>query len=377
MKNQFKVLFVYIACLIALPVSGLTLRSGATVDVLTDEVIDDDLIAFGRQVNIKGKINGDLFAFAQQVYVSGEVGGTIVSAGSLVDIGAKTSRSVWAAGGNVQLSGIVANNALLCGGTLNADKASQVGKDLIAFGGQFNLAGSVGRQVRGGVGVLTMSGKAGRVDIASDETNIGAQAEIGGDLIIRGEKPPVIEAGAKIAGEQRYTPGEKAKRSRGARISVFTILMFLASLLVGFILIAGSSRFTRRIVDELFGRPWRSLGIGFAVLVAGPVAIIILLVIMVGIPLSVFGFFTYVVLLYLSSIFIGLAVGEKIIRLLKKEGDISQYASLALGTSVLFLVGLVPWIGFVVKMLVVVFGMGMLAVGITGLLKEARSNGLL
>jgi hypothetical protein len=359
------------------PVFSLTLRSGASVDVLADEVIDDDLIAFGRQVNIKGKVNGDLFAFAQQVYVSGEVGGTIVSAGSLVDISAKTSRSVWAAGGNVQLSGTVVNNALLCGGTLNADKANQVGKDLIAFGGQFNLAGSVGRQVRGSVGVLTMSGKAGRVDIASDKTNIGAQAEIGGDLVIRGEKPPVIEAGAKIAGEKRYTPEGKAKRSRGARISVFTILMFLASLLVGFILIAGSSRFTRRVVDTLYRQPWRSLGIGFAILVAGPVAIVILLVIMVGIPLSVFGFFTYVVLLYLSSIFIGLAVGEKIIRLFKKEGDISQYASLALGTSVLFLVGLVPWIGFAVKLLIVVFGMGALAVGITGLLKETRTGGLL
>jgi hypothetical protein len=153
--------------------------------------------------------------------------------------------------------------------------------------------------------------------------------------------------------------------------------MFLASLLVGFILIALSPRFARRITDTLYCRPWLSLGIGFAILVGGPVAAVILLVIMVGIPMSVFGFFAYVVLLYLSSIFIGLAVGEKIIRLFKKEGGISQYAALALGTTVLFLVGLIPWIGFAVKMLVVVFGMGMLAVGITGLLKEARTNGLL
>jgi len=377
MRKTLKILFVFIACLLAFPVFGLTLRSGTSVDVLADEVVDDDLVAFGRQISIKGKINGDLIAFAQQVFVSGEVLGSIISCGSVVDIGAKSSRSVWAAGGNVRVSGSVANNALLCGGTLNADKASLVGKDLIAFGGQLGLAGVIGRQVRGSVGTLTLDGKAGSVDINADETNVGSGAEIAGDLVVRGEKAPVIATGARIAGENRFVPAAKAKKSRGGGISVFTILMFLASLLVGFILVAGSSRFTRRIMDTLFQRPWSSLGIGFAVLFAGPVAVIILLVIMVGIPLSLFGLFAYLTLLYLSSIFVGLAIGERIIRLFKKTGDISQYLSLVVGAAVLFLVGLVPWIGFIVKLLTAVFGLGMLASGITGILKEIRTSGLL
>jgi len=377
MRKTLKILFVFIACLLAFPVFGLTLRSGTSVDVLADEVVDDDLVAFGRQISIKGKINGDLIAFAQQVFVSGEVLGSIISCGSVVDIGAKSSRSVWAAGGNVRVSGSVANNALLCGGTLNADKASLVGKDLIAFGGQLGLAGVIGRQVRGSVGTLTLDGKAGSVDINADETNVGSGAEIAGDLVVRGEKAPVIATGARIAGENRFVPAARAKKSRGGGISVFTILMFLASLLVGFILVAGSSRFTRRIMDTLFQRPWSSLGIGFAVLFAGPVAVIILLVIMVGIPLSLFGLFAYLTLLYLSSIFVGLAIGERIIRLFKKTGDISQYLSLVVGAAVLFLVGLVPWIGFIVKLLTAVFGLGMLASGITGILKEIRTSGLL
>jgi len=377
MKNYLLWAFIFIVGVMARPGSGLTVRSGPSVDIPAGTVIDDDLIAFGRQVNIKGKVNGDLIAFAQQVSVDGEITGSIVSAGSTVEIRAASSRSVWAAGGNVQVSGIIANNVLLFGGTLLADQAAQIGKDLIAFGGQFNLAGAVGRQVRGGVGTLNLTGKVGSVDLNSDETNIGAAAEINGDLVIRGEKAPVIAPGAKIAGEQKFIAAAQAKKSRGPRLPIFKILMFLASLLVGCILIALSSRFTRRIMDALIKKPWQSLGVGFAVLVGGPVAIAILLMIMVGIPLSIFGVFLYLTLFYVSSIFVGLVVGERVIRFVRKTGDISQYASLVLGMAVLFLVGMIPWIGFIVKLATVIFGMGMVAVGHVGLMKEAKENGLL
>jgi len=205
-------------------------------------------------------------------------------------------------------------------------------------------------------------------------------------LVLEGEVEPTIEEGARITGETRVkkssVEGEEAFAFAFAPFIAFFIafmkvVCFIAKIIVGVILIALCGKFVRRIMDTLTSKPWSCLGWGFLGLVVIPVAVMILFVILVGFPFAFFGIYVYTILFYLSSIFVGLVVGEKIIQLFKKEGEISQYLSFIVGIIVIFVLGLIPVLGVIIKLAVLLFGVGMLLLGSWYLLREIKEKKLI
>jgi hypothetical protein len=105
--------------------------------------------------------------------------------------------------------------------------------------------------------------------------------------------------------------------------------------------------------------PWKSLAVGFAVLVAAPVAAVILIVTLVGLPLGLALMALYVLVLLLG-LFVGATwLGSMGARLLR--GDASRgrmLLSLLVGVLVLALLALVPMLGPIVEALAVILGIG-------------------
>ena len=62
--------------------------------------------------------------------------------------------------------------------------------------------------------------------------------------------------------------------------------------------------FHKKIINKTIKKSfWKSLGIGFLILVAVPIASVILLVTVIGIPLAVIAVLAYVILLIVSRVF--------------------------------------------------------------------------
>ena len=61
-------------------------RSGDSVVIGPDEVVDDDLYVTANNVVIDGTIRGDLVAFGQNITVDGTVEGDLIAAGRSVEI---------------------------------------------------------------------------------------------------------------------------------------------------------------------------------------------------------------------------------------------------------------------------------------------------
>jgi hypothetical protein len=200
------------------------------------------------------------------------------------------------------------------------------------------------------------------------------------------ESEPVIEEGATILGETTF---EKPEEKEGGEflyaiapmVAIFftfvRIVLFIAKVIVGVLLIALFSQCVRRIMDTLISKPWKSLGVGFLGLIMIPIASVIMFVLLIGYPLGVVGIYTYSVLLYTASIFVGLVVGEKILQLFKKEGAISLYLSFIVGYVILRILGLIPILGFVIRIFVLLFGAGALLLGGWHLMKEMRAKKLI
>lgn len=381
---------IWIVCFICVmlcttPVFGLIIRSGDDIEIKVDEVIDDDLIAFGQSVSVKGIVNGDIYAFGQEVEIFGDITGTVFCGASTVDIDAQINGSIWVGAGKVTIAGNVYNNVLIFGGTLNVEENTRVGNDLIVYGGKVKVAGEVDGSIKGGMGTFVMSGKSSNVNINADKITIKSGTLISGDLVVESGQEPTIEEGAEILGEIKLESIEEVEEEVAFAIApllalllvVFKIIVFVTKIIVGIVLILLSKKYIRRLMNTMLSKPWHCLGWGFVGLIVIPVVIVILFSIIIGSPLAVLGVYVYTIIFYLSSIFAGLIIGEKVIRLFKKEGDVSLYLSFIVGMIILFVLGLVPVFGFIVKIIVLLFGSGMVLYGTWNLIREMKAKELI
>lgn len=366
------------------PGFALTVRGGDNVIIEAEETIDDDVIAFAQSVTVHGIVTGDLIAFASDIQVTGVVGGTIIAGAATVDIDAIGVKSVWIGAGQAKLSGNIDKNAVLAGGDLLLRENGVVGKDLIAYGGKFNVKGAVDGMIKGSVGEFTLTGSSGAVDINAEEASIQATARVDGDLIIQSETEPSVDEGAYVGGDIQFKQVEEEEKSIFALapviafiITIIKFAVFIAKILVGLVLISISRVYVRRIMDTLIQKPWHSLGWGFIGVIAIPIGIVFLFAVLVGYPFAVFGIYVYTILFFLSSIMVGLVLGERIIKLFKKKGDVSMYVSLLLGLVVLGIIDFIPVLNIIVKIFVILFGVGMVLIGTWNLLKGMRKEKLI
>ncbi len=372
--------------ILVLPSYALTSRTGESATVGAEDIIEDDIILLGQNIDIAGTVIGDVYAFGQSVEITGEVGGSVFTGGANIVIDPRSVHSVWAAGGSIEILGTVIRNAVLTGGTICICENASVGKDLGVYGGKLSVEGSVNGTLRGSVGEFTLSGSSGRVKITADEATLKSSASIMGDMILTSVNDPIIEEGAMISGEQKLLRPEAKESGKmfaalapmlALFFTMIKIVAFIAKIIVGILLIALCQKYVRRIMDTLIGKTWQSLGWGFLGVVVGPVAIVILFFVIIGFPLGIFFTYVYSVLWYLASIFVGLVIGERIIKLFKKQGEISLYFSFITGIVILFLVGFIPILNFLVRVFTLLFGFGAVAMGTWYLLKDMRTKEIL
>jgi hypothetical protein len=375
---------VVIAVIIT-PVHALVIRRDQSVEIPATEVIDDDLIAFGNTVDIKGTVTGNVCAFAQTVNVSGDIGGLLFIGAANANINAKNVQTVWAMGGNVDIAANVARNLILLGGSLSVNADAQTGKDLRAYGGNLTVNGVVNGTIKGGVGTFLLAGKSGSIEIKADKTRIKSTAVISGDFHLTSKSKPEIDEGATIRGEMsvREIEPEEAKPFFLAfapllafLAAMIKIIVLISKIIVGILLIALFQKYVRRVMDTLTKQTWKSLGWGFLGVIVVPVAAVVLFVTLIGYPLGVLALFAYSILLYISSIFIGVVVGEKVIQLFRKGGGVSLYFSFIIGMLILFVVSFIPILNFLIRIFVILFGFGATMLATWQLVKDMRKKEL-
>ncbi len=384
MKYLSWIVCIVVFVMLVSPANALIVRRGETVEVAVDEVIDDDLVAFANNVAIKGVVTGNVCAFAQTVNVSGDIGGSLFIGAANSNINARSVQTVWAAGGNLNVSGNVTKNVILAGGSLNIEANAIIGKDLHAYGGNFAADGNVSGAIKGAVGKFVMAGKSSRVKIRADKARIKSTAVISGDFHLTSESKPEIDDGATIGGELsvREIEEEEAKPFFFAvapllafLFGVIKVIIWISKIIVGIMLIALCQKYVRRVMDTFIKQPWKSLGVGFLGFIVIPVAAAVLFATLIGYPLGVLALYIFSILCYVSSIFVAVILGEKVIQIFNKGRDVSLYLSFVVGMFILLVVGFIPVLNFLVRIFVILFGFGMIILATWHLAKDMREKG--
>lgn len=343
-------------------------RNGETVTVDADEVIDGMLFATGNTVVINGQIAGDVICAGRDITITATVDGDIICAGQnlTIDTDAIILGDIRAAGQNLDLSGLVERNMTLAGQRININNA-QVDGEVSAAAQDIIQSGLIGSGLYAAAQKLTINGQVDREAKAMVENMVlGPKSFINGSLNYVSQSELTRPESARISGKitrsrpENYARGDMPKVgssfARGLSVAGFFMIFFWIGLsLLMVILFPDLFKRTNQVLSV---RPVYTAVVGIFSLIVTPVVLIFIMMTIIGIPLSLFGFMIFMILVLVSRIFIAVYAGTKIADRLKVKGDNYLAWSALIGVLVLWIVFKIPVLGAIANMLAVLLGMG-------------------
>lgn len=330
------------------------------------ETHDGTLVVSGNTVNVDGVVAGDVLAFSRRVTIRGEVQGNVITVARQLEIPGHVRGSVHTASGRTHVAGTVDENlyaltevfTLAGSGSIRRDGAvlaegavleGSVGRDLFLGGDRSELRGPVGRNVTAWIENLTL------LDGARVDGDVTAMMPEGHEI--------EVSSGARVAGEVVAQEVSMRHGGRMARYSepgfyVWLAVNLAAAFVVGLLLhLLLPAVFDVRV--ETTGAFFRSLGLGFVVLVAMPAALLLCAITLVGIPVALMGLALYLASLYVGSIVVAGLIGIAMVHP-RGEGWGPFGLALLAGLALTFVAANTPLVGILVKGVVVLLGLGLL-----------------
>ncbi|HCJ52767.1 MAG: hypothetical protein A2898_01570 [Candidatus Kerfeldbacteria bacterium RIFCSPLOWO2_01_FULL_48_11] len=367
-----KKIFILVLILISIPLVafGVT-KSQDTVFVAADETIDENLFAYGSTVTVDGTVNGDLIAIAQTVRVSGHVAGDILVLASDVTLNGTVGGSVRALGQSIDIGGMVARNVSVAGNNIMIASNADIGWSMTSAASATDIQGTVHGNVLGYGGNMTVTGTIlGNATLTTDAVSVitlQPTAAIEGDLTYTAEKEIITRKGAEVLGATTHHLPTKNIKDVKALMSSFGFMVKLLSwfglLFVGVLLVSLFPSQLIAIGEDARRRPWHTIAYGLLAILLTPIVAILLFLSIVGIPTGFILITLYFVVMYGSRIVTGAMLGNFIIAKFRKTEGLPLW-SMLLGTTLIVLASLLPYIGWIFSISSVLFGVGALVIKI-------------
>lgn len=350
--------------------------AGGNVDVAAD--VTGDVIAAGGQVDVDSSVDGDVIAAGGSVQVGRDVTGYVVVAGGSVSLVGRVGGQVRAAGGSVEVAADIGGPLRAAGGFVEVVEGVQVSGDTALAGGEVRMGGILAGNLEIEAEEAVISGTVnGNVRIAADEVRLTPQARINGSLTYESPRPARIAEGAVVLGGTQHIETEAEGPPLWTLILgplAAGLVLVLGLWIVGAVAAAVFPVLSRQVTENVAMRPWASLFLGFALLVTVPAAVLVLFITVLGAPLGVVVLMLYPLLLLAGYLTGAQFVGEAGAYLVGYRGRPPygwRIVFLLVALVVLAFIGLIPWLGNLVLLVVSVLGIGAVGLRVAGLHQPA------
>jgi hypothetical protein len=333
-----------------------------------NEIIEGDYFAAGDIVEVYGTIQGDAYIAGGQVIIDGNIEGDLLVAGGTITINGSIAQDVRAAGGQINIDSSIGKNATILGGNIDISGEELPG-NLVLGVGSANLNSPISGNIKGAAGNVNISNAVGgNIELATGTLRLSPQASVGGNLTYWSEEEAMISDSATVSGtvtmqkvpnnmtEVDYQSEQKIKDTFKSLGYVARFISVLSAFIVGVLLTALYPNYLKKVSTTLKDSPWKSLGVGFAALVLTPIAFIILLTTVIGIPLGLILLAFYFIYLYLAKVAVSFWAGSIIIK--KANITFKNWYALAIGLIAYLLLTIIPVVKGFVSFATVLFGLG-------------------
>jgi hypothetical protein len=371
--------------------------------VTINGTVEGDLVTGAQSVTINGSVEGDVMAFAQSVVVNGTIGDDLRSGAAAMQIGPDAK---------------LGDDLLFGGASLEAKDGSSIGGDIVVGGGQVLVAGDTEGNILAGTAAFELSGNVdGNVTAYVDSSSgdegmppmsygpsmnisipyvapgitIDKAASIGGDLSYSAYNdmtfPAGVVAGETLRVEPTYdTSYEHPAPPTPTQMAGFWALDLLRTIItltaIGLLFGWLFPNFLGAAEYKLQTETWPSLGWGVVAYAAFYFGLLVVFTAMI-IGAIIFGFlslgglsgaivalglltlFALVVgfiltVAYLTKIIVSVLGGKLILARIKPELANHKVWPLVVGVILLSLIMSIPVLGWLVKLIIVLFGLGAL-----------------
>ena len=367
-----KYTFVFIFFVLAVAITPFAVRAQdndvpkQTV-VASEERIEGDYLKAVEALDLSGTVTGDAMVIAGQIELYGAVNGDLMAAGGNLEISGSIGQNLRAIGGNITVNGSVGRNVSITGGNIRFGENSTIVGSTYVAGGNITSRGTHSGDVRIAGGTVIINGIVeGDVEIYAESVVIREEARINGNLIYHSRTEAQISEKAEILGtidrhELASRPSFGQEFGASAKI-LFILWSILSSLLFALVVWKLFKGKLSQNLGEGESRFWPKLGWGFVTLIVLPIAATIAFVTIIGIPLAMSAFAIYFVLIY-SGFLLGAALfGRWLLALVRYSEPTVRFpwVSLVVGIVVVSVISPVPFIGFMVKFIITLWGFGTL-----------------
>ena len=376
--KRFLTMMLTLMILISLPATVFaTENSNDTFILEKDELVNHDLFVGAGYMKILGNVNGDVFAAGGDFENSGHINGDIILGSGNSIIGGKVDGNLRVGAGRVVINGEVARNATALSSDVLLDKDAAINGNLNVLAGKVTLNGYVGGDFRAGAESVLINGLIkGDVEVGSSKVSFGPDAKINGHLMYKGDKEMFIPEGVVDGEIIRKEPTtsvnfEQNRKKVEKGVKVFRVvrraISILSYLIIGTILSLVFASFMKKTALTIEEKPWQTLGLGFGGLIVIPIAALLIMITVIGIPIGIISFMLYGILLYLAKLPGALWIGSKI---LKEETK--PLLPMLLGIFILMLVSFIPYLGAFVSFVAMVFGIGSYLINFKNVLQKPK-----
>lgn len=324
----------------------------AGISVMSAASVFGDLSALGGSVVVASPVEGDVLLLAGSASVRSPIFGDLRVAGGDININGRVGGDLVVFGYDVRNVGRPEGDVLIF--AANATISSGASGKVVIYGNNIALAGEFDDDVS---------------VVAAGRLSISASTTIRGALSYEAPIPAVIPESVVIDGGVKYTSASYLPDAGTSRLlAIASIGFFLFVRIFGALILAGLlaglfPRVAETIVERVYSERFReillAMLLGFAVLVAVPVLIVLLAFTFVGMGLAMLLGAMYILLVMLTVLYSGILVGGMFARRFFKRETIKWHDGM-LGMLVLSLISLVPVAGALVTAILSLFSAGTL-----------------
>lgn len=365
-------LFLLILGLLILPVATLAAsevkETNPNIYLPEGTVYENLYYAVGQNITLNAQMKDDVYLAGANIVISGPVGGDLMIVGSNVIINSDVNGDIRVAAGSVTINGKVSGNVLILAGMVSLGQNSEIGKNLVLLGGQSDVSGKINKNLYAGVGDLLLNNEImGSVYLTvSSDGSLVLQplTNIHGNLEYSAPKTAEIMAGAKIQSEEKFTQLSvtdrmQQRKNQGPNL-FFWFAGLLGAIIVGLVTVWLFKDQTGKVLTQFETKIPLNILKGLVCFIVAPIALLILAVTIIGFPLAMIVGSFYLVAIYISRIFIGLYLGRLVLKNIFKQNEPQPIWAMMLGLLLIYILCLLPILGFFVKLVIAFWGLGVL-----------------
>jgi hypothetical protein len=325
----------------------------------------DNYYAAGNRIVISTPMPADILVAGRQVDITQPIAGDILAAGRRIELAARAEDDVRMAGSEVIVNAPVLGDVTIAGGSVLLGRNAHIEGRSWITGRVVQIDGVLDRELNVAAAQVVIAGELRKpVRIVAEKLDIRSGAQLLAPVTYRGANEATVAKDATVTGPITFTridtrEAQRARKWPAASTFLFVTHLFLAGVLV----IVFMPRTERSVIGTLRAQPLKSLLAGFTLLITVPIAALLLIVTVLGLPVGLVLAAAYAVALFAGVLTTAFFLGDAEARWLNPQTETTrgrQAALLLAGVLTLALLRTV--LGGVAVFLAILFGLGALSV---------------